>query len=522
MKIDAKLTIVILLYATVLPLIIYNGSIGDFSPKHISIIYETIQYCHLSEIAISNTPGFYIFGSEISLVTGISTKDLLFLPVQLIPFVIIFFYFIYRLSGNYILSGIITFIEMMSDLTGSLRIYFWPHGLGYILFYIVILTLLGLIKDIRMRRFEYYLIIILAGISLKFISYDLFAWLLIYLFISWIIFNILWLMRKNYLYLLFSKRALHLFAIFSVVEFGLSNFFYQTVIFTYKAAANSVEISGMDKFLVAYISSSIVRDPIVDMYLVYPKIISILSAIKYSVLLISIVIFSLMMINKLIRNNHIELYDVIIISLIGAIASFAITRSYIGGIPVTALYLPGIMSTIWLYRFSPYFKKWTMLVILIILIIVPLYYGINYRYGMVNKDENKYDVIKFPSYWYYVNRDNTSQSRISSDELTKDLFQLYISERLTNNLTYGHISETMTLMTTENVMFLTQKRNNSDISAYSNYFAINYNLNSLSLDNWKIIKSWRFFKYVIEYNSKIDKIYDINSVAIYRLNKLNN
>ena len=104
----------ILLVAFIMPLIIFNGTIDDFVPKLMPGVMDISQKGYISIELENNVPGFFVLGSVLTTVCGLSVKDLFFFPIQLIPFIFVYFLFIYTFSKNYLLSALLTLIEMIS------------------------------------------------------------------------------------------------------------------------------------------------------------------------------------------------------------------------------------------------------------------------------------------------------------------------------------------------------------------------------------------------------------------------
>lgn len=502
-----KITLIILLISICIPLIIFNGKIDDFAPQHVAIIHETISLGHNSEIADKDIPEFYIFGAILTNITGLATRDLLFFPVQLIPFAIVFFFFIYKISNDYFLTSIITLIEMNSGISGTLRVFLWPHGLGFILFFIFTITIIHLIN--RNKRLEFGLLSIILGVTLTFISYDLHIISLIYM-IGLIL--IMW--RKNKI---FARYIFFIFLIIIIAQFGLSNFFYDTIVTVYKGIG-SVDISSTDKFLLSYFKHD-VQGPIEDIYLTYPSIITQLGIIKYSILFICIVLFittyTLKTKNEEMTYNR-YIIQIFTISIIFAYTIYAILRMTIGAMIAVPIYYSGLISNIWLYTFSKRYRKWAIFVVIILLIMAPLYFYFNTKYNLINNDENKFYNYKFVSKWINDKESEVYNKKISSDELTKNLLYLYNSEKLLNEtVSYEDIRSKIIVFYMKDILLLIKSYEPSGFYYYSNYLIINYELNAISIGNWKIIRSWNFSKNIIEDNKKINKIYDINSLAIY-------
>ena len=96
MRYENKFSLVILSMAFIVPLIIFNGTLDGFAPKHMLVMSETVQHGYLfSQEAEQIAPGFYLLGAVINLLTEISTKEYIFLPIQFVPYLIVSFLFLY-------------------------------------------------------------------------------------------------------------------------------------------------------------------------------------------------------------------------------------------------------------------------------------------------------------------------------------------------------------------------------------------------------------------------------------------
>ena len=214
------------------------------------------------------------------------------------------------------------------------------------------------------------------------------------------------------------------------------------------------------------------------------------------------------MFRKLRTKNPINLYDTIVCSIILVAISYASVRFFLGQFAITQIYLPGIICTIWIYRFSNKLKNWAIFVFLLLMVVVPIYYYENYSHNLIDMDENKYNYIEYPAYWYL---ENTIRSSIAvSDELTKNFFIMYHEKRV-GEINYTNIREHMKVLSIDDVVFLLQKSNNSE----SKYFIVNYDLSRMSLQNWKIIKTWKYSEEKINSNPRINKIYYSGNIEIY-------
>jgi hypothetical protein len=513
MSYEHKILFILLTMTFTLPLLIFDGSIDDFAPKHVMIINDLSENSFIPEENYNiQVPGFYVLGAILKQVSNISTDGLLFYPIQFIPYIVVFFALIYKLSNSYIFSGFLTFIEFISGATGTTKVFFWVHGIGSILFYLAIIILLNLMRENITKKPEFILLLIIFGSSLVFISYDLFAMLLIFLIILFIVSSAFKIIQPNFINYTFkfgdlSKYFGNICLILLVIEFGLSKFIYKSVIPTLKQS-QYLELSSVDKFLVSYLHRQ-TETSLGDFVVSFPSFISIISALKYLVLLSSIFIFLFMIYKKIVQKKPINQFDLVTGVFILMTGVYGSTRLYIGGVIITLLYLPGIICTIWLYRFSEKYKNWATFVLLLLLVLVPIYEFTLYHSNLTNRDENKFSYVNSPATWYF---DHTSHSIAISDELTKNLFLLHFYN--THDFNNREAYNSTHLLLSKDVLFL-MKRSTPPEKDSKKYYIINYQLNAISLENWIIINSWRHYKTQLEENHAINKIYEVNHISIF-------
>ena len=176
------------------------------------------------------------------------------------------------------------------------------------------------------------------------------------------------------------------------------------------------------------------------------------------------------------------------------------------------MFLPGVFCTLWIYRFSAKYKKWSTLVIILLLILTPISSFVKSNDEYTNKDLTQYNYLNYTADWYLFNK---GEAIGVSDEMSKNFVMLYASENpqyFNCKTSFCQIRQETKILPIDDAIFLVQKSNQSK---FSKYYIINYKLDAMSLQNWLIIKSWRYSKNLIESNPHINKIYDINSVGIY-------
>ena len=506
--------------ATSIPLLLFNGTADAFIPKHIARVEEISHVGGLieEEGRVIRVPGFYVLGAIITFVGGLAPEELIFFPIQLIPYAVLFFTVIYRVSGNSIVASLITLIELCSGTTGTAKIFFWPHGIGYLLFFSMLLLIFMLLKQDRFSKPLIFLAVI-TGSSLVYISYNLTAMTLLLLAVVMTVLAVFYLMSLKYNntngrnHLSCSKAFFTLLLILWIVEMGLSKFVYGVFIPTLQAAQD-LEMSGLDKFLIAYINPEISATPLSPIMVSYPAIISVISGIKYLFLAITILIFCIVTTNTIFKEKSLDRTSLFILAVLLMQGLFAIPRLAIGGIVVTTLlWFPGMLCVARFSGMSKKFRVWALIVLSVILICTSLYYCTMDSGGYIDRDEDQFTSYKAPVHWFF----KTSNSDLAvSDELTNDFFILYsLKYSIAHGASgpdYDAIAQRHKIMPTEDARVLVQL---SEGTLDTKYYILNQKLDSMSLQNWIIIKSWRYSKESINCNDQINKIYEVPLLSIY-------
>ncbi|MDY0387771.1 MAG: hypothetical protein RBT65_11755 [Methanolobus sp.] len=499
-----KVSTILLCIAIIYSLLVFNGLIDAFAPKHIVVIEETVRnsYLNMDSRMINQIPGFYAFGAVFKLITNFPSIGLLLYPIQMIPFLVVFYAFIYKLSNSYLFTSIVVLVQLTAGTTGTQRLFLWPHGIGGIVFYTFLLVFALMILN-NNHKVAYKIMLIIAGISIIFISYNSYVVIMIFLFVNAAIatINNSKVLKIKNIIQNYNKELIGLLIILIIAQLGLSQFFYQTFVPT---IMSDIEITGFDKFMNAYFNKEPVTNQLVisKLLITYPQIITTISLIKYTTILMSIILFLYLLIQKYKINNKINVFDQVTLSFVAVYFFYGLVRLAIGGFPITLLYFPGIICIIWLYRHSNW-KNMATFSILIILILNPVYtFSMN---EAVPKDNiHNTDYIKQSSNWYFQHKNKDISS--VSDELTRNLFQYYIHDK-TNNL------HTTSIIKSDQISFLLQDP--SSQQNQKNYYILNYYSSSMSIQNWRILKSWKYSESVINSNNNISKIYDNNGLSIH-------
>lgn len=514
-----KIGLILFLMAISIPLLLFSGTADAFIPKHIAKVEEISHVGRLieGEDQVIQVPGFYVLGAIITFVGGLAPEELIFFPIQLIPYAVLFFTVIYRVSGNSIVASLITLIELCSGTTGTAKIFFWPHGIGHLLFFSMLLLIFMLLKQDRFSKPLIFLAVI-TGSSLVYISYNLTAMTLLLLAVVMTVLAVFYLMSLKYNntngrnHLSSSKAFFTLLLILWVVELGLSKFVYGVFIPTLQAAQD-LEMSGLDKFLIAYINPELSTTPLSPIMVSYPATISVISGIKYLFLAITILIFCIVTTNTIFKEKSLDRTSLFILAVLLMQGLYAIPRLAIGGIVVTSLWLPGVLCVALFSGMSKKFRVWAFIVLFVILICTPLYYCTMDSGGYIDRDDYQFTSYKAPVHWFF--KTNGGDLAVS-DELTNDFFILhslqYSIAHGVSSPDYNAIAQKHKIMPTEDAQVLVQL---SEGTLDTKYYILNQRSTCMSLQNWIIIKSWRYSKESINCNDQINKIYEVPLLSIY-------
>ncbi|MBB6401736.1 hypothetical protein HNP92_001041 [Methanococcus maripaludis] len=493
------LLILLIILSISIPNITYKNTMDDFAPKHIAMCSKIANEGVMEKSFLtSQIPGFYVLGSLIMTITGIPSEKLLYLPIQLLPYLAVFFVLAYRFSKNVYFAGILSIIEITTGLTGSSRVFFWPHGIGYIIFFSALLLVITSFSKNTWTK-SHSLSILLLGTSLAFISYNLNAILLILIFIS--IF-VLYILKKPF------KKILLILITLVVINVGISEFIYSTFIPLMNTISGTLEISALEKFMIQYFSSKYEKSPLESFFISSSRLNTLVSLIKYMLIYSLLGVFFIMIIKRLKDLIKIRSYiwAVPIIYTL-TMAVFTLPRIYIGNITVTFFYYPSIFALCYLFSLNS--KKIKCLCFLTIMALISSNYIIySENEDMINKVN--LDIFKTNYGWMYLHKkDNLN---VLSDELSKNLILLQFYSKGGKNPD-EKINED--IFKTEDIL----KINNMDLNSNSEkYYLMNYDLNQISIHNWIVLKSPKIFKKNINMNYNISKVYDNSHNSIYLTN----
>ncbi len=501
--------------AITIPLILFNGVIDDFSPKHIAFIQESSYLGKLSGPTgpLTSFPGFYGFGSLITLLAGIDAEKLLAFPIQVVPHSILLFSLLYLLSSkSIILSSVITFITLI---TGTAAKFFDAHNMGLILFLCEIMIIFIILQRDQHPK-SFILIGFITGSTLSYLSYNYNSMILILLSTIIIIFTFL-LFKYDFneggkmkcsKYL---KLFIPLLLVLCLVTFGLNQFVFRTYLPTMESTPQ-LDFSSMDKFITSYIDPESINTIFSELSISYPKTITLINMIKYGILLLSIFIFCIYFVKKLLISKSFNIVDLLVLTILSTFIIYSGLKYLIdvGASFLTLIYIPAILCLTRIYQISNKQKQWVFFVLIVIFLCTILNYSILYDNNYINKDEFQFSSYKSPVDWYI--RTNIDYLAVS-DEYTKNFFILNLIIKSTNDDTWNsNIYKNIKIIPKQDIPMLL---NSSDGPLENRYYILNNRLTEMSLENWIIIKSWSYSENKINGNNKINKIYTAPILSIY-------
>lgn len=494
--IDVKKIYLIAIAASFIYILLhFDSSIDSFAPLQMSAVDETIERGFLLDAYRNTVPAFHILGSQLALMLGKESSFLLFSPIQLIPYAVLFFVLMLKISNSYLLAGLLSVTELTTGFTGTQRIFFWPHGIGSILYFALLILFLLMFSEKNKSLWQYHLMAVLIGISLVFTSYDVIFTYMLFLssFIAYmIIFNNPKKLFRGYLDCR-SHQSIKLLILLVIAELGLTEFVYNNFIHALKSPY-SFTMSVLEKFLLYYFNPNVQDNILKDIYLRYPPTITFYGYIKYGILLAFLILFLIHFISSAELRSRIE--PIFIISILLSMMIWAFIRLMIGHVEVGFFYYPAIFSMAWIFRNGRPFKKWVMAGLIILLALNPIYHFLIYNEELSNKDEDKFNYLSLPLSWV---SEESSGNLIRSDELTKNFYLMSFR------------TQEFQTLDENDVAFLLNRSNYST----NKYFIINKNLNTIDIVNWIQIRPWEYFDDPLNRNEKLSKILNSEKVIIY-------
>jgi len=473
----------LIIYLILVPTIlinIYENSIDDFIPKHMAVAYQMSndQLTSEGKYIYDQIPGFYAF-----------------ITITLYPYFAIVLLATYILSDkNKMVSALLTLFYMSITTTGTLKIFLWPHGIGGLLFFMLVVTTYKVIKSPKLKN-SYLILCILATVSITFISYNFTYYCIVYLFSLSIL---QWIFKKP------SEVFINTLLILLGTLMGFSSFVYGHAKPLLELSNSLYILKTFERFLINFFDIGHVNlDPIQNYLMTYPQLLTHIFLTKY-VLMIPILTISIFSIIYAETHKKIESVKFnLVLSVCLAVTLFILTRLTIGhfSIPeIWYIFMVALPISYPLLKKRPKFLIKVSLIILIILNFSAII--VSNASEVVQKDE--YSYIVNAASWLYQKE---PQNRIyTPDQLT------YGWTYLPCTLKFNNWNEPKYLGIEDILNIYRGKKISS-----SGYIIINYRAKYNALSGWDNTQSFKNFRTVIE-PLDYDKIYSNNEDITIVLN----
>ncbi|WP_266080473.1 hypothetical protein [Haladaptatus caseinilyticus] len=495
-----KVAIICVSLAISFPLFAHIISIDSFAPQHVARVQQVLETGHISEPYIYLS-GFYSLGSILALMWGTTSTPLLFAPVTIFPYIALYYALLKRISGSHLIAGLLVLIQFLASLNGTSKTFYWPHGIGALLQFTIVL-LLFIEVDKPTKRF--YPIGLLAGTTLVFVSYDRTAIVLLTLVTLMLTRRLIYDPIKQ---VATNRQVENIVPILLVVEFGFLNFIYLRFIPVFLGAGPS--ISSFDKLLMEWFTNDETSTQLAkSLYFTQPVESTYIAVAKYVVIALSLLFFVSMFYYHVLRDRPRE-DSILIHSFLVGIGGFIFIRFVMGHPAVAWLHPPAVLCIAYFWRLGDRalpkinLRQWSAVAIAVLLIAQPAFFVVNEQNRTINRTDG-YQDFDATSQWAMQ---YTNVSEIKSSVLTKYLLQLFMETNTPEPASDGAAIQKISI---ENVG---QLRNGSKPT--SGYYAINYEWKWLALKNWVNLESWDQSRARIRSNVHVHKVYNAEQTTIY-------
>ena len=501
-----KIAISCVSLAIAFPLFAHIISIDSFAPQHVARVQQIVETGHIAQRDVYLS-GFYSLGSVLTLLWGTKATPLLYTPLTIFPYIVLYYALIKRVSGSHLVAGVLVLVQFLASLNGTSKTFYWPHGIGALLQFTILLLLF---IEVGKPTKRLYPVGLLAGATLVFVSYDRTAIVLMTLVAIWVTHRLL---DDKVERATVKRRIEKVVPVLLVVEFGFLNFIYLRFLPVFLGAGPS--ISSFDKLLLEWFKTDDQSTQLAgSLYYSQPPEVTYIALAKYVVIGLSLLFFVAMFYYHAVRDEPRE-DSILIHSFLVGIGGFIFIRFVMGHPAVAWLHPPAVLCIAYFWRLRDRsfpklptlprvsLRKWSALALVVLLVTQPLYFVVNEQHHTINRTDG-YDDFDATSEWVmqYAN-----VSQIRSSVLTKYLLQLYMEENT------PHPAENGAAIQKISIANVRELRNGSALP--SGYYAINYEWRWLALKNWVNLESWDRSRARIQANPHVDKVYQAEGTAIY-------
>lgn len=497
-------------------------AIDSFVPKHMAVGYETAVTGGLPENhLVDQIPGFYSLVAILIHVLDINALALLHFPIQILPYSLGFFALAYLVTdGNYMFAGLLAGLELLLNSSGTLRMFLWPHGLGFILFFTLSIGLLVLFR--RESTLRIFPLMLLCSAALVYISYNLTAIFLFVLVTGYVLLETQGIKLHEYVAMEDGlarsgvKYAMLVTAVVMGTLVWFSEFFQDTFMPLVSSGFDTGTLSG---FLAVWIAGNTGGTSLIShLQSTPPDLIRYIAMFRYILVAIALTLFAAYLLSKLRTNLPVVSIELLLLTYICSLAIYFVARLYIGSIAVALFYLPGVLSIAYLYShvddyLTPYVadRRISAAILLMLLLIggsIVVGQAVSNQYGQI--DRNLEVPYHADNEQVWIDQHTTPDQETFSPELNRNslILQSMMAQEAPS---YRQTSEKFELMEETQAAALTTYQD----PVGEPTFALNGREQSMSLQNWQVIESWQHHVGEINDNPNVDKVYTEGEAWVY-------
>lgn len=490
-----------------LPTLLLHNAIGPFVPLLGARISYIIHFGTTPPSVDQLVPGFYMIGTQISLIVGISPDELIYYPIQLLASIFLFFILFRRLSRSTIVGLLGSLVLVVTASRGS-QILYYEHGMGRVFLFGLWFSILLLFYD-RSRRSA--LIATLFSAPLIYISYNnsaraflLFGAIMMVLFLIRL-FNIQ-LKRSVPVGLFIPVLGISAITIF------WSRWFYNT--FVPKLSSLAGPEAGIVLFTQMFFDNGGQDTVYSQIALAQPSEVVYLGIARYLILVSAAAIFSALIFKDVYEKKPINPEQVLVVSLLSGVGFYFAARLVFGSFEFAELLFPSLLALGVLFTRAEERTQRQMFYGMFVVIIVLSTIGtmILASNGLVERDRGQYEYMDKPAIWW----DNYGDGTATTDVRTKHEFGSTIAE---SRMSDGDRVDVNSVIFNEF----------DDIRAdgYPGYVlgyesgeppaknvVLNHRVSSIRLPGWASLQPWSEFNGAIESPKGYNSVYSSGSIEI--------
>jgi len=481
-------------------------SIDAFAPQHVMRVVRSLETGNIP-IEQYNTPLFYILGNMAVNIFNIDPPKLMFFPLQAIPFMMVLYAFLRMISGRPLIAAGIVSVHFLSGLTGTSTLYFWPHGMGHILFLTLLISVINLTtkKYINSNMgFGLMIVPIAIAFTIPWFSYNL--WIIMVLTLGALTVTAAFV--RDSVFNLSQIPQIAFIAIISVLGYvSLSKFVFRVAT---PFLLREEEFSPISKFLAGWFSGSDLPSELNNIYFSRPSLMTQLAVFRYIIFLIVIITVVFGIYHRIFRSKcQLSAFEWIIHSLMVGFGGFMGLRMLVGAVPIGWLYWAGIFAIALLARqiyaadmrkINDYRHKLAVIAVTCLLIQTPLFYTAAI-FNDATPKTNGFDNMETAS--GFLDEYGTG------DIVRTSIFSTYLLQLYWENM--GSEYDNSQILSTDEVIRLLSGGEFS-----SGYTLLNYDLHAVNLLNWVTLESWGKSSHKLTSNANISKIYSNKEIIVYK------